>query len=397
MRIEAIALAVCVALSATGCGKAPQTAPGVDGAADGVGAVSDADAIRSSEGAGLSAGDLEFPVIPQILVPSLVGSSEAQKSLESSMKSLLDPIAGIRVRPANCATDGALVNESGYTNVDAAGNLQRVGGDGVFDIGADGSGLAVGGHGVVEVNKDGSGSVVNDAGVFEVKADGAGSYVGEYGTIELDGKGGGSWTGEFGVIENHGDGSGSWVGSEGTIEIHANGSGKWIGGPDGIVENRGDGTGTVGAPGREVKMAAIAPLPPAGKFPLLDKFKPSGAPCGFVITLNDAVLFDFDKSEIRPDAAEVLDTLGTALNKVKASGMEVRGHTDAKGSDDYNQSLSERRAQVVVQALRDRGSAASASAKGFGESQPVAPNELNGKDNPSGRQLNRRVEIFVRS
>jgi len=77
--------------------------------------------------------------------------------------------------------------------------------------------------------------------------------------------------------------------------------------------------------------------------------------------------------------------------------MEIRGHTDAKGSDDYNQNLSERRAQAVLAALRERGSATDASAHGYGETQPVAANEVNGKDNPGGRQLNRRVEIFVRT
>ena len=393
MRIDALLLAGVTVVAVAACSK-PTTSQ-VSGE---VSATSSADAAPSKgDGAGLSAGDVEFPVIPQIVVPSLVGSGEAQKALEASMQALIDPIAGITVRPANCATDGALVNESGFTNVDAMGNLQRVGQAEVFDIAADGSGSAVGGHGVVEVNRDGSGSVVNDAGVFEVKADGSGSFVGEIGTIELDGRGGGSWSGDFGVIENRGDGSGSWVGGEGTIEIRADGSGSWVGGPHGVVENRGDGTGTVGAPAREVKMAPIAPVAKAGVFPLLNKFKPSGAPCGFVITLNDAVLFDFDKSNIRPDAAKVLDSLATALGKVNAAGMEIRGHTDAKGSDDYNLGLSERRAQSVVQALQQRGAAANASAKGYGESLPVAPNEVGGKDNPAGRQLNRRVEIFVRT
>ena len=145
-------------------------------------------------------------------------------------------------------------------------------------------------------------------------------------------------------------------------------------------------------------MAPLPPLPPAGRFPRLDKFKPSGAPCGFVITLNDKVLFDFDKAEIRADAAQVLDALAAALKPLPGvAGMEIRGHTDAKGSDDYNQALSERRANAVMAALRERGAAAQASARGFGETQPVAPNEVDGKDNPGGRQLNRRVEIFVRT
>ncbi|PNR71020.1 hypothetical protein LA22_04460 [Xanthomonas oryzae pv. oryzae] len=68
--------------------------------------------------------------------------------------------------------------------------------------------------------------------------------------------------------------------------------------------------------------------------------------------MNDRILFDFDTSDIRPDAVRVIDTLGAALAKVSAKDMQVRGHTDAKGSDDHNQALSERRANAVLAALR---------------------------------------------
>jgi OOP family OmpA-OmpF porin len=387
MRIVPLSLA-CLSVLLSAC--SPPSPPPAAQAEAGAAATEEQDAAAADAG-------FEFPAIPQIMVPSIVGSGPAQRQLESSMQALIDPLAGISVRPANCSTNGALVNESGFTNVDAAGNLQRVAGEGVFDVAADGSGLAVTGEDVVRVNPDGSGSIVNSAGTFEVKADGSGTYVGEFGHIALDGKGGGTWVGDVGNIENHGDGSGLWVGEEGSIEVRADGSGRWIGGPEGIAENRGDGTGTVGAVAREVRMAPLPPLPPAGRFPLLDRFRPSGAPCGFVVTLSDKVLFDFDKAQVRADAGEVLDGLSGALAKVPARAIEVRGHTDAKGSDAYNQDLSERRAQAVVAALRQRGVAQDASARGYGETQPVAPNEVDGRDNPGGRQLNRRVEIFVRT
>lgn len=388
MRIAPLSLA-CLSVLLSACSP-PSPPPAAQ--AEAVAAATEEHEDAASADAGF-----EFPAIPPIMVPSIVGSGPAQRQLESSMQALIDPLAGISVRPANCTTDGALVNESGFTNVDAAGTLQRVAGEGVFEVAADGSGLAVTGEDVVRVNPDGSGSIVNSAGTFEVKADGSGTYVGEFGHIALDGKGGGTWVGDVGNIENHGDGSGLWVGEEGSIEVRADGSGRWIGGPEGIAENRGDGTGTVGAVAREVRMAPLPPLPPAGRFPLLDRFRPSGAPCGFVVTLSDKVLFDFDKAQVRADAGEVLDGLSGALAKVSARAIEVRGHTDAKGSDAYNQELSERRAQAVVAALRQRGVAQDASARGYGETQPVAPNEVDGRDNPGGRQLNRRVEIFVRT
>lgn len=165
------------------CGRGPspdETTPSPVAAQDAV----------DAGGAVADAGD-GFPVIPPIMVPSIGGSGPAQRQLEASMQALLDPLAGVSVRPANCATDGALVNESGFTNVDVAGNLQRVGEQGVFEVAADGSGLAVTGDEVVQINADGSGHIVNGAGTFEVRSDGSGSYVGESGSIELDGKGGG--------------------------------------------------------------------------------------------------------------------------------------------------------------------------------------------------------------
>ncbi|EOR06785.1 OmpA family protein [Acinetobacter sp. ANC 3926] len=198
------------------------------------------------------------------------------------------------------------------------------------------------------------------------------------------------------MIRNQGDGSGSWNGPQGIVTINADGSGTWNG-PHGLVSNDGKGNGSIGTPAHQVKMAPIPKVTPAGKFPPLKKFAPSGVPCGFIITLNDQVLFDFDKSDIRPDAAKVLDTLAVALQKVPAKAIEIRGHTDAKGSDAYNLNLSELRAKSVGMALRQRGAAANASTRGYGESQPVARNAISGQDNPAGRQLNRRVEIFVRT
>ncbi len=344
----------------------------------------------------------EFPAIPTIVVPEILGVSPAQRALEDAMQGVIDPIAGISVKPARCATDGALVNDAGITSVDAQGNLLRNGDDGIFAIAADGSGTANWEGGIVSVAADGSGTINGSAegggddATIRVGSDGSGAYNGRYGVISLDGKGAGTWNGDSGIISNNGDGSGTWNGPLGIVTINADGSGTWNG-PRGLLTNRGDGTGTFGTPPVQVEMAPLPRVAPAGKFPPLKKFAPPGAPCGFLITLDDRVLFDFDKSDIRPDAATVLDALAAALLKVSAKSMEIRGHTDAKGSDAYNQQLSERRARSVVAALRARNAAQSAMDKGYGESQPVAPNEIAGKDNPGGRQLNRRVEIFVRT
>jgi outer membrane protein OmpA-like peptidoglycan-associated protein/tetratricopeptide (TPR) repeat protein len=108
------------------------------------------------------------------------------------------------------------------------------------------------------------------------------------------------------------------------------------------------------------------------------------------------VLFDYDKSTLRSESYETLDKLVTVMKQPPAkSKVELSGHTDSKGSNDYNQKLAERRAQSVVNYLIEKGiSKDRLVAKGYGESRPAAPNSMpDGSDNPTGRQLNRRTEL----
>jgi OOP family OmpA-OmpF porin len=105
------------------------------------------------------------------------------------------------------------------------------------------------------------------------------------------------------------------------------------------------------------------------------------------------VNFDFDKSEIRPDAAvalnEAVSLAGDLLEQCSAKRISIEGHTDSTGPDAYNQGLSERRAASVRQYLIDKGLDGSRlTATGFGESQPVGSNETR-----EGRALNRRVDL----
>ncbi len=73
----------------------------------------------------------------------------------------------------------------------------------------------------------------------------------------------------------------------------------------------------------------------------------------------------------------------------------IKGHTDSKGTEEYNQKLSDRRARVVFDYLPARGvDPAHLSSIGHGEMKPIALNEIDGKDNPGGRQLNRRVMLI---
>lgn len=114
------------------------------------------------------------------------------------------------------------------------------------------------------------------------------------------------------------------------------------------------------------------------------------------IDLAADVLFDFDKADLRPEAGPALAKVGEVLAAYPQAIILIEGHTDAKGSDAYNQELSERRAQSVVDWLAARGVANKMTAKGLGEKTPVAANEKpDGTDDPEGRQKNRRVQITV--
>ena len=103
------------------------------------------------------------------------------------------------------------------------------------------------------------------------------------------------------------------------------------------------------------------------------------------------VHFDFDKATLKPSALKILDEAAYLLNKHEKVVVEVAGHTDSKGSEEYNQSLSERRATAVKDYLNSKGVKASRlSSRGYGELQPVASN-----DTEAGRAENRRVELIV--
>ena len=101
--------------------------------------------------------------------------------------------------------------------------------------------------------------------------------------------------------------------------------------------------------------------------------------------------FDFNKSNIRSDARPILDEAIRTLQEERHIRVSVEGHTDAIGSDAYNQRLSERRAGSVADYLSRGGiSRSRMSTIGYGESRPVASN-----DTDDGRAQNRRVELRI--
>jgi OOP family OmpA-OmpF porin len=128
---------------------------------------------------------------------------------------------------------------------------------------------------------------------------------------------------------------------------------------------------------------------------------PSPPPAAKVIDrLTIHVNFDFDRSDIRQaDVAELKKAIDF-VKKYPGTKVKLEGHTDSKGTGEYNQKLSETRAEEVKQYLIRKGAVDSTmiSATGYGESRPIAPNETaDGKDNPNGRAENRRVEVLILS
>jgi outer membrane protein OmpA-like peptidoglycan-associated protein len=113
---------------------------------------------------------------------------------------------------------------------------------------------------------------------------------------------------------------------------------------------------------------------------------------GILVTFDSGILFDFDSSALRPEARENLSELASTLGQQQDDyELLVAGHTDSRGTDEYNQRLSERRAAAAANYLIGQGvPPARINQVGLGESEPVATNETE-----YGRQQNRRVEVAI--
>ena len=110
-----------------------------------------------------------------------------------------------------------------------------------------------------------------------------------------------------------------------------------------------------------------------------------------VLNIPSGITFAYDSSAVQPQFQRTLDQVAQTLAEYKETYIDVYGHTDATGSDAYNQALSERRAIAVADYLAGRGvQAARIATRGYGKTQPIASN-----DTDAGRAANRRVEIKI--
>jgi outer membrane protein OmpA-like peptidoglycan-associated protein len=112
---------------------------------------------------------------------------------------------------------------------------------------------------------------------------------------------------------------------------------------------------------------------------------------GIIVKFDSGILFDFDSSNLKAAAKDNVKTLAASLNEYPGTDIKIVGHTDNKGTESYNMSLSERRAAAVkAYAVAQGVPSARLSTLGKGFSEPIADNATD-----AGRAANRRVEIVI--
>ena len=342
---------------------------------------------------GLKAG--EIPAVPVFSIPTIgVFAQNSDKALIESTKQL-STVPGISVSPAKCDGNGVV---SGSTILSGSGAGVTSSDSGSAINSGTGAGVITEGPVSIVYGGEGSGTYTNsETGEnIPISSDGSGTYKSKTLSINVSADGSGTYeNSETGVkINISSTGSGTYEDTKNNIKYNNNGDGggTYTSATLNII-NKGDGTALVN--GQSVKAEKLPPVAKVGKFPKVESLKPVKS-CGTVITLQDGVLFDFGKYDLRPEAKATLAKLATVLNQAKVPAAQINGHTDSIGDDAFNQDLSEKRASAVATQLKADGVTANLETHGYGKTQPVADNtNADGSDNPAGRQANRRVEIYI--
>ncbi len=342
---------------------------------------------------GLKAG--EIPAVPVFSIPTIgVFAQNSDKAIIESTKEL-STVPGISVSPAKCDGNGVV---SGSTILSGSGAGVTSSDSGSAINSGTGAGVITEGPVSIVYGGEGSGTYTNsETGEnITISSDGSGTYKSKTLSINVSADGSGTYdNSETGVkINISSTGSGTYEDTKNNIKYNnnGNGSGTYTSATLNIINN-GDGTALVN--GQSVKAEKLPPVAKVGKFPKVESLKPVKS-CGTVITLQDGVLFDFGKYDLRPEAKATLAKLATVLNQAKVPAAQINGHTDSIGDDAFNQDLSEKRASAVATQLKADGVTANLQTHGYGKTQPVADNtNADGSDNPAGRQANRRVEIYI--
>ena len=338
----------------------------------------------------------EIPAISIPEIPNLSVSENPDAKITLDMAKKISSVSGITISPVK-VEDSNIVGGSYSMQIGKNGDGQYSDKNKSVQTDGNGAGQYEDDKVTIQRDEDGAGQYINKVtGVtLQVDKDGAGQYIDEKNdlSIQVDKDGTGLYTDKKNNVTiyvnendvryvstdiemvNNGDGSGTYTDKSKNL----------------VIENDGKGKAKITFNGQTTEVDA-KPLEKPGKLPKLEMVPPvpSIEANSLLITLDSGVLFDVDKYDVRPKAEEVLKNLAIVLKEMDVKNFEIDGHTDSDASDEYNQVLSEKRANSVKNFLVSQGVTAEITTKGYGESKPVASN-----DTAEGKQKNRRVEIII--
>ena len=340
----------------------------------------------------------EIPAISIPEIPNLSVSENPDAKITLDMAKKISSVPGITISPVK-VEDSNIVGGSYSMQIGKNGDGQYSDKNKSVQTDGNGAGQYEDDKVTIQRDEDGAGQYINKVtGVtLQVDKDGAGQYIDEKNdlSIQVDKDGTGLYTDKKNNVTiyvnendvryvstdiemvNNGDGSGTYTDKSKNLVIENDGKGK------AKITFNGQTTEVDAKPlEKPDKLAKLEMVPPV----------PSIEANSLLITLDSEVLFDVDKYDVRvhPEAEEVLKNLAIVLKEMDVKNFEIDGHTDSDGSDEYNQVLSEKRANSVKNFLVSQGVTAEITTKGYGESKPVASN-----DTAEGKQKNRRVEIII--
>jgi len=340
----------------------------------------------------------EIPAISIPEIPNLSVSENPDAKITLDMAKKISSVPGITISPVK-VEDGNIVGGSYSMQIGKNGDGQYSDKNKSVQTDGNGAGQYEDDKITIQRDEDGAGQYINKVtGVtLQVDKDGAGQYIDEKNdlSIQVDKDGTGLYTDKKNNVTiyvnendvryvstniemvNNGDGSGTYTNKSKNL----------------VIENNGKGKAKITFNGQTTEVDA-KPLEKPGKLAKLEMVPPvpSIEANSLLIALDSEVLFDVNKYDVRvhPEAEEVLKNLAIVLKEMDVKNFEIDGHTDSDGSDEYNQVLSEKRANSVKNFLVSQGVTAEITTKGYGESKPVASN-----DTAEGKQKNRRVEIII--
>ena len=343
---------------------------------------------------GYALGEIPPITIPEVPDLSVKENPNAKITLDMTKK--ISAVPGISVTPVRVENSNIVGGD--YTmQIGQNGDGQFIDKNKTVQTDGNGAGQYIDENVTIQRDEDGSGQYINKVtGVtLQVAPDGSGQFIDSINkfTYQIDANGTGQYIDEKNNIKIVIDEKGStYINNNITIENNVDGSGTYNDtDKDLLIENDGKGKAIITLKGKTTEVEA-KPFERIEKFPKLKMVPPvpSVEANSLLITLDSGILFDVDKYDVRPEAKRALASLATVLKEADVKAFEVDGHTDSDASDEYNQVLSEKRANAVKDFLTSQGIVAEITIKGYGESRPIASN-----DTPEGKQKNRRVEIII--